>query len=96
MREKVKEYSDAGKKVRVTNTFGETFKGVIVRHGDTDFTLRESEGGAERVFEFAKVSKVQKTGALSTTAIVTIVAVGAAGAILGGFLLKRCRNEGGC
>ncbi len=96
VREKVKKYSDAGKKVRVTSTIGETTKGVIVRYGDSDFTLRDAKGGTERVFEYSKVTKVQKSGGLSTATIVTIAALGAAGAIVAGFVLKRCSNEGGC
>ncbi|MDI1242303.1 MAG: hypothetical protein PSX80_10320 [bacterium] len=96
IREKVKQYSDVNKTVKVTNSIGETAKGRIVRSDDNDFTLKDQRTGTERVFEYGKVAKVQKSGGLSTTAIITIAAVGTAAAILVGFLAKRCSNEGGC
>lgn len=93
---KVKRYADSKKKVTVTPSSGEQVKGYISAYDQDKFTITDSKSGAASTFRYTEVSRVRKTNSLTTGGIVALAAAGAGTAVLLGFLLARCRNEGGC
>jgi hypothetical protein len=96
IRSRAREFADNNNKVKVTTSFSEKAQGRIVKYGDTDFTLKDSKSGVEKVFKYENIWRIDRARALSPASIITIAAAGAAGAIVAGFLITRCRNEGGC
>ena len=71
-------------------------KGYIGSADADSFTLVDEKSGASRDILFTDVDRVKKRGGLSSGALIGIVAAAAAGAVLAGLLLVRCRNEQGC
>lgn len=71
-------------------------KGYIGSADEDSFSLVDEKSGASRDILFLSVDQIKKRGGLSKGAWIAIGALIATGAVLGGLLLVRCRNEQGC
>lgn len=85
------------KRVEVRMVDGTKMKGYISQAGEDSFTLTESKTNLTSVIAYRDVAKVKNTLSGDTIALVIIGSAAAVAAVvLGSFLIKRCRNEGGC
>lgn len=76
---------------------GTKLKGYISQKGDDSFTLTDSKTDQTTVIAYSDVAQVKKATSGDKIALIIIGGAAAVGAIvLGSFLVKRCRNEGGC
>jgi len=93
---RVKKFAESKKLVAVYTISGQRSKGKITSFNSDGFTLADHKSGREETFRYADVSKVDKSGWLSTGSIIAFAAVGAGAVIVLTFVGLRCRNEGGC
>lgn len=85
------------KRIKVTMRDGKKLKGYISQAGEGSFTLTEPKTKQSSEIAYRDVAKVKSKMSGDTIALIIVGSAGAVAAIvLGSFLLKRCRNEGGC
>lgn len=85
------------KRVEVKMLDGKKLKGYISQAGEDSFTLTDAKTSSTSVIAYSDVAKVKKPLSGDTIALIIIGSAAAvAGVVLGSFLIRRCRNEGGC
>ncbi len=86
------------KRVKVKRLDGTKLKGYVSQAGEDSFTVIDSTTKQPVVIAYRDVEKVSNRSSRGDK--IALVAIGAAAAttaaIVLGFLLIRCRNEGGC
>lgn len=83
-------------RVEVKMLDGTTLKGYVSNADDDSFTLVDSKTKQSTVIAYSDVAKVKKRSKGGNLGLGLAIGAGVGAVVLGGFLIARCRNEGGC